>query len=426
MTKTILKDGLLIDPTAGREEVVSLIIESDQITKVLPRGAEPQVSEGDTLIDATDLWIVPGLVDLSCALREPGYEQNETIATGLAAAAKGGFTAVCASPETHPVVDHAAVVVQLQDKAKAATGARLIPLGAATQGLKGDALASYGELKEHGCPGVTQGTGCIQSANMMRRALEYAKAFDVVVIHQALEPSMAGLCDEGTWSTRLGLPATPAQAELIAIERDLALAELTGGRLHLTRVSTALGLDAIRRAKSKGLQVTCDVTLHHLHLNTSALLGFDSNYKVWPPLRNQADVDALRTGLSDGTVDAITSDHRPVHLQDKALEFMQAEFGISALESALGLALDLVHGGVLSPQQAIRLMSSGPRQILGLSSGEVTQGTDADLTLIDPQSKWHLDQASMVSMGTNTPFVGREFMGRAVRTIVAGESVFIS
>ena len=423
MTKTILKDGLLIDPVSGKERVVSLTIEGECISAITEQST-PASNTNDVVLDLNGQWIIPGIVDLSCALQEPGYEQNETIATGLAAAAKGGITAVCASPETLPIVDNAAVVVQVQEKARTATGARLIPIGAATQGLKGDALASYGELKEHGCPAVTQGTGSIQSANMMRRALEYAKAFDIVVIHQALEHSMKGLCDEGPWSTRLGLPASPAQAELIAIERDVALAELTDSRLHLTRVSTALGVDAIRRAKAKGIKVTCDTTINHLHLTTAALSGYDSNYKVWPPLRSESDVQAVREGLADGTIDVITSDHRPVHLQDKALEFMQAQFGISGFESLLGLTLDLIESGALTRMQAIGALTAGPRRVLGQEANVLAPGQTADLTIIDPKASWILDEASMISKGTNTPFLGKVFMGRASRTIVAGQTVF--
>jgi dihydroorotase len=423
MKRTILKGGLLLDPASDREEMVDVAIEGGTIAEIATQGQSIQAKDDDEVITLNGEWVVPGLVDLSCALREPGYEQNETIATGLAAAAKGGITSVCASPETSPITDNASVVIQVLEKARLAKAARLIPIGAATQGLRGDALASYGELKEHGCPGVTQGTETITSANMMRRALEYALAFDVVVINQALESSMKGLCDEGPWSTRLGLPATPAQAEYIAIERDLALAELTGGRLHLTRVSTAIGVEAIARAKARGVNVSCDVTAHHLHLTSAALVDYDSNYKVWPPLRNDNDVQALRKGLADGTIDAITSDHRPVHVQDKALEFMDAEFGISGLETLLPLTLKLVEEGVFSRLAAIRALSNGPRRILHGETSPLAPGDTADLTIIDPHASWILDEGSMVSKGTNTPFLGSVMMGRATRTFVDGKTV---
>jgi dihydroorotase len=423
MSRTILKGGLLIDPATDREECVDITIEDGTISAIAAQGQSLQVLDGDEVITLHGEWVVPGLVDLSCALREPGYEQNETIATGLAAAAKGGITSVCASPETLPITDNASVVIQVLEKARAANGARLIPIGAATQGLRGDALASYGELKEHGCPGVTQGTDTIKSANMMRRALEYARAFDVVIINQALESSMKGLCDEGPWSTRLGLPASPAHAEYIAIERDLALTELTGGRLHLTRVSTAMGIEAIARAKARGIKVSCDVAAHHLHLTASALVDYDSNYKVWPPLRSEEDVQALRDGVANGTIDAITSDHRPVHIQDKALEFMEAEFGISGLETLLPLTLKLVEEGSLTRLGAIRALSNGPRRILHGRASPLAPGETADLTIIDPQASWILDESSMVSKGTNTPFLGSVMMGRATRTFVDGKIV---
>jgi dihydroorotase len=258
----------------------------------------------------------------------------------------------------------------------------------------------------------------------MRRTLEYAKAFDVVVINQALDSTLTGICDEGIWSTRLGLAATPACAELIAIERDLAMAELTGSRLHLTKVSTAVGLEAIVRAKSKGTPVTCDVAVHHLHLTAEALSGYDPQYKVWPPLRRPEDVEALRLGVASGAIDAIVSDHRPVHAQDKAHEFMDAAFGISSLETLLALTLRLVESHSLTPAQAIRALASGPRAVLGLEGGGLSVGSVADLTAIDPGASWILDESSMASKGRNTPFLGQVFIGRATRTVVAGETVF--
>lgn len=425
MTRQILQGGVLLDPASAYEGPADVAIDDGKVTAIARTGdggISPQ--PGDVVTDLDGAWIVHGLVDLNASLREPGFEGQETIKTGLAAAAKGGITAVCAFPDTDPVMDSAAVVTQVLGMAQRANGARLLPVGAATQGLAGESLAPFGDLGDHGCLAVTQGDTPLASARMMRRALEYALGFDMLLIHHATDPSLGGLCHEGVWSTRLGLAATPGAAELIAIERDLALAELTGGRLHLTKVSTAAGLRAISIGKERGINVTCDVSAHHLHLQVEAVSGYDPNYKVWPPLRDAQDVEACRQGVATGLVDAIVSDHRPVHLQDKAHEFVNAAFGISGLETLLPLVLRLVGGGSLTPLQAIGALSAGPRRVIGHGGDGLTLGSDADLTVIDPNIAWTLNEASMVSKGRNTPFIGQTFQGMALQTMVAGTTVF--
>ncbi|MDP6946096.1 MAG: dihydroorotase, partial [Myxococcota bacterium] len=348
MGRTWLTSARLLDPGRRLDCEGSVAVTDGTITAIVEGTSSPPAEAGDTVLDLAGAWLVPGMVDLRCALREPGYEYKEGIHSGLRAAAAGGFTTVCSTPDTNPVTDCAAVVAQVLERARTAGGARLLPTGAATRGLDDESLAPIGELTEAGCVAITQGGAPISSARLMRRLLEYCLAFDVTVMSSAFENSLTGLCTEGPWSTRLGLPASPAAAEAIGIARDLVLAELTGGRLHLTRVSTAAGVDLIREAKQRGVPVTCDTTAHHMVLTTASLVDFDPNTKVWPPLRSEEDRAAVVDGVAEGVIDAIVSDHQPHHAEDKAREFQAAATGISSVETALSNVLGLVADGALT------------------------------------------------------------------------------
>ena len=424
MTRTLLAGARLIDPAQGLDTVGTLIVADGRITGVHEGSTPPAAQAGDTVHDLSGLWLVPGLKDIRCALREPGYEYKEGIHSGLRAAAAGGFTTVCSTPDTNPVTDCAAVVAQVLERSRTAGGARLLPTGAATKGLEDETLAPIGELTQAGCVAITQGGAPINSARLMRRLLEYCLAFEVPVMSSAFENSLTGLCTEGPWSTRLGLPATPAAAETIGIARDLMLAELTGGRLHLTRVSTAAGVELIREAKHRGVAVTCDTTAHHMVLTTANLAGFDTNTKVWPPLRSEADRAAIVAAVADGVIDAIVSDHQPHHAEDKAREFQIAATGISSLETTVANVLKLVGDGALPANRAITALSSGPRRCLGLAAQGLAIGDIADLTALDPDTMWTAEPATFQSRATNSPFIGHTMRGRAALTMVGGDVVW--
>lgn len=423
MKRTLLTGARLLDPGRGLDTNGSVLIEGDTIAAVTP-GASSSDHQADEVIDLAGAWLTPGLLDLRCSLREPGFEHKEDIHSGLRAAAAGGFTAICAMPDTDPITDNAAVIAQIKARAASAKGARLLPVGAATAGLNDDSLASIGEMTEAGCVAFTQGERPIASARLMRRLLEYCLAFEVPVMSSAFEDSLRGLCTEGEWSTRLGLPSTPAAAEAIGIGRDIALAELTCGRLHLTRVSTAAGVALIRDAKARGVSVTCDTTAHHMNLTTAALAAFDTNTKVWPPLRSEADRDAVVAAVEDGTIDAIVSDHQPHHSEDKAREFQIAATGISALETVAPNVLGLVASGALSTARAITALTDGPRAALGLPPVGLFEGSAADITVLDPTSTWLPGPRTFESRATNSPFIGQLMKGRAALTMVGGDVVW--
>ncbi len=423
MGRLILRGARLLDPGLALDAEGSVAVRGGLIEEVA-LGARITATDDDEVIDLRGRWLVPGLLDLRSHLREPGFEHKEDILSGLRAAAAGGYSAVCALPATSPVMDCAAVVAQVRERAAAAQSARLLPVGAITQGLDDETLAPIAELRDEGCVAVTQGEHPLRSAQLMRRALEYCRGFDMLVMSSAVEPTMAGLCHEGAWSTRLGLPATPGAAEAIAISRDLALAELTGARLHLSRVSTARGLALIAEAKARGVPVSCDVAMHHLVFTVADLVDYDPNYKVWPPLRSADDRAALRAGLADGTVDAIVSDHQPHHYEDKARVYADAATGISSLETTLSLALGLSEGGALTPARLVELLSRGPRAVLGLPPVQLAAGGVADLTAIDPDASWIPEVSTLESRGANTPLLGQVLTGRAALTLVGGRVVW--
>jgi dihydroorotase len=421
--RLLLTGGRLIDPCAGTVAAEDLLLEDGRIAQRGPAGSV--AAEAPTL-DARGLLVFPGLVDMHVHLREPGQEYKETIATGVAAALAGGFTSVACMANTSPVNDSGAVTRFILERAALANGARVYPIGALSVGLQGERLAEIGEMHRAGIVAVSDDGRPVMDAALMRRALEYTRLFDLPVIAHDEDDTLCcgGVMNEGPTGLRLGLRGRPAVAEEVMVARDIALAEATGGRLHVAHVSTASAVGLIRAARARGLRVSAEATPHHLFLTEEAVGDYDTNAKMAPPLRTAADVAALRAAVADGTVEAIASDHAPHHQDEKDVEFDQAAFGIIGLETTLGLGLRLVADGVLDlPALAARL-GTGPAAILGIPGGTVDVGAAADLTLVDPERRWKVAARSFKSKSRNTPFEGWELTGRAVAVLVGGRLVY--
>ena len=421
MSRLLLKGGRVVDPAQGIDAALDVMIAEGTIEEVgarlAPRGAQ--------VLDVKGLVVCPGFIDLHTHLREPGREDKETIATGTRAAAAGGYTAVCAMPNTDPVNDHANVTRAILEKAAAEGAVRVYPIGAITRGQKGQELAEMGELKEAGCVAVSDDGRPVVSAQTMRRALEYAKAFSLVVIDHCEEPTLAerACMNEGPVSTVLGLRGQPAAGEAIMVERDVLLAELTGGRVHVAHLSAAASVDAVRRGKARGVRVTAEVTPHHLFLTDELVResGYDTNTKMNPPLRSEADRQAVIAGLQDGTIDCIATDHAPHTVDDKKVEYDAAANGIVGLETAVALCLDrLVAAELLTLPQLVAALSANPARVLGLPGGTLAAGSPADLTLLDLAKRRQVDPARFESRSRNTPFGGFILKGWPAMTIVGG------
>jgi dihydroorotase len=411
-----------MDPLAGHDETTDVLVEDESISAVgNAAGAGPRAD----VLECAGLTMAPGLVDLHAHLREPGFEHKETIETGTRAAAAGGYTAVCAMPNTDPVADNAAVVMEVHNLADKAGLCDVLPAGAITRGLAGESLTDIAEMAEAGVRLFTDDGHCVDSSRVMRLALEYAKAFDVVICQHAQDPGLSEgwQMHEGYYSTMLGLTGMPSEAESIVVARDLALAGLTGGRLHLTHLSAAQSVDLIRRGKERGLRLSADVTPHHLALLDEDLITYDTALKVNPPLRSAEDREALRVGLADRVVDAVATDHAPHAAEDKEQEFDQAPPGTIGLETALSLVLtELVETGRLSLSDAIDRLSVRPAAILGLEEhgGPLTPGHPANLTVFDPDSRWTVGDRPFFSMARNSAFTGRAVQGRVLHTMLRG------
>jgi len=425
MSRLLLKGGRVVDPEQRLDAARDVLIEDGVVarvgTKLSARGAE--------VVSVKGRIVCPGFIDLHVHLREPGREDKETIATGTRAAAAGGFTAVCAMPNTDPVNDNSGITRFIVDKARSEGAVRVYPIGAITRGSRGEELAEYGDLKEAGCVAVSDDGRPVASARVMRRALEYARAFDLSVIDHCEEPALSerAVMNEGPVATLLGLRGAPAAAEAIVVERDVQLAELTGGRLHVAHLSTAASAEAVRRAKARGVRVTAEATPHHLLLTDQVVKdsGYDASTKMNPPLRSEADRQAVVEALRDGTIDAIATDHAPHTVDDKKVEYDQAAFGVVGLETAVSLCLDrLVGPGLLSLPQLVARLSPGPARALGLPGGTLAPGSPADVTILDLDRRRKVDPARFESKGRNTPFEGWTLKGAAVMTIVAGRVVW--
>ena len=418
----IIRHGRVIDP--GRiNGPADVLIQDGKIAQV---ATELVVPPGATVMDASGKWVLPGFVDLHVHLREPGFEYKETIQTGTSAAVAGGFTSVCCMPNTSPVNDNQSVTEFILDKARAAGLAHVFPIGAITKGSEGKELAEFGELKDAGCVAVSDDGKPVMNGMVMRRALEYARAFALTVVDhcECLHLSEGGCMHEGLVATELGLHGVPAAAEDVMVARNLALAELTGGRLHLAHLSTAGSVRMVREAKARGVKITSEACPHHFLLTVEAVREFNTNAKMNPPLRSRKDVDAIKAGLKDGTIDAIATDHAPHADFEKQREFDYAPFGIVGLETAWGLALTLVDEGTLSVEQVVALLTVQPARAFGLPKGTLAVGADADVTIVDPEAQWVVEPERFRSKGRNTPFAGWKLKGRVVTTIVSGRVVY--
>jgi dihydroorotase len=418
----LIRGGRVIDP--GRiNGVADILIENGQIKNV---ARDVKAPTGAQIIDAAGKWVLPGLVDLHVHLREPGYEYKETIKTGAQAAAAGGFTSICCMPNTNPVNDTKAVTDFILERARQANSINVFPIGAVTKASDGKELAEYGELKDAGCVALSDDGKPVMNGLVMRRALEYARAFDLPVVDhcECRDLSEGGVAHEGLVATELGLHGMPSAAEDVMVARDIELAELTGGRLHLAHLSTAGAVRMVREAKARGLRVTAEACPHHFTLTEEAVREFNTNAKMNPPLRSRADVEAIKAGLKDGTIDAIATDHAPHATHEKQREFEYAPFGIVGLETALGLSLLLVEEGVLTVEQMVRALTSAPAEAFALPKGTLKIGADADLVIVDPEASWVVEPDQFHSKGRNTPFGGWKLKGRVMTTLAGGRVVY--
>ena len=424
--KLLIANGHLIDPSQGINSGKSLLVEDGRVIGLLSPGDE--TPEDAKVFDATGLVVAPGFIDMHVHLREPGAEYKETIASGAEAAVAGGWTSVCAMPNTDPVNDSPAITRFIIEQAERASFANVFPIGAITKGSNGIELSEMGEMKEAGIVAVSDDGSPVPSAGIMRRAMEYARGFGLTVVDHCEDKSLAanGSMHEGRWSLILGLKGMPAAAEEMDAVRDCTLAELTGARLHIAHVSTRGAIEAVRRAKQNGIAVTCEVAPHHWALSDDAVENYDTNTKMSPPLRSRDHINAIIEALKDGTIDAIATDHAPHHADEKALEYDRAPFGITGLESGIGLALDrLVHGGVIDLKRLVELCSVNPARIFNLKDrGTLRKGAWADVTILDPDLEWKFDVLKSKSRSRNTPFDGVTMRGSAVATFVGGRLVF--
>src|ERR1700723_1497030 len=417
----LIKNGRVLDPSSKTDALIDILIDGPRIMRVGPDLSASQID----IFDASGMIVAPGFIDLHCHLREPGQELSETIETGTRAAARGGFTAVCTMPNTQPVNDNASVTRGIVERAAAAGAVRVWPIGAASVGSKGEALAEIAAMKDAGIVAVSDDGKPVATARLMRQVMDYCNSLDLPVIDHCEDPSLfaGGVMREGPRSIRLGLKGIPAESESICVGRDVEVAMLTGARLHIAHMSTTGALEYVRHAKKNGLKVTCEVTPHHFTL-TDEDVRYDTNYKMNPPLASRQDCDALIAGLVDGTVDAIATDHAPHHPASKDVEFDRAPFGITGFETALSLGLsELVHTGKMKLMRLLELFTTGPARVLGMER-KIASGQVADLTIFSPDQAWTYRVADSPSKSRNSPFDGRTFKGTSVATIVAGRIIW--
>lgn len=418
----LIKGGHVIDPSQNLDEKLDILVADGKIKEIGKKLAAPKGAE---VIDAKGLLVTPGLIDMHVHLRDPGLEYKEDIVTGTRAAAAGGFTSVACMPNTRPVNDNKAVTSYIIAKAKAEGQVNVFPVGAITHGSKGENLAEMGDLKEAGCVAVSDDGKPVSNPELMRRALEYAKGMDITLISHSEDLDLAadGQMNDGFTATELGLKGIPWVAEDAATARDVFLAEFTDSPIHIAHVSTKGAVRIIREAKARGVKVTCETAPHYFTLTEDAVRGYETNAKMNPPLRTAEDVKAIKEGLSDGTIDAVATDHAPHHLDEKDVEYTLASNGIIGLETSLPLSLALVEEKVLSPAQLVSKMSLNPARILGIDRGTLAQGAVADITLIDPDAEWVVEADKLESKSKNSPFLGRKMKGRAAYTIVGGKII---
>ncbi|MFB3145952.1 MAG: dihydroorotase [Nitrospirales bacterium] len=424
--KTLIKGGQVIDP-GHMNTIADVLIEDGKIQAIdVNLHGTLQDPESVTIIDAQGFIVCPGFIDLHVHFREPGFEYKETIATGVASAVAGGFTTVCCMPNTSPVNDSQSITEFIFRQAKIADKARVFPIGAITKGSKGEELAEIGELHDAGCVAISDDGIPVMNTLVMRRAMEYARTFDLPVIDHCEDMllSAGGSMNEGFVSTELGIPGIPNAAEEVMVARNIFLAELTQSRLHLPHVSTIGSVRLLRDAKERGLLVTAEACPHHFTLTDEAVRSFDTHAKMNPPLRTDADVQAIKEALKDGSIDIIATDHAPHAVHEKQRQFDNAPFGIIGLETALPLTLNLVEEGVLTMEQAVAKLTCEPARVFKLSYGTLAVGADADVTLFDSKKTWTLDPNRLHSKSRNTPFTGWTMKGKVVITLVGGRVVY--
>jgi len=426
----LLKGGRVVDPANGRDGAFDVLIDQGRIARI---GRDLPVESGVTVIEIpAGLIVTPGLIDMHVHLREPGQEHKETVATGAAAAVAGGFTAVACMPNTTPVNDNAGVTEYILKKAAEANLARVYPIGAVSRGQKGEELADIADLRESGCVAVTDDGRPVATALLMRRALEYTQMFGMPVIEHCEEQTLKGdgVAHEGFAASTLGLRGIPGEAESIMALRDISLAELTEGRVHIAHMSARQTLDAVRYGKHRGARVTCEVTPHHFVLTDDRLgapVAYDTNTKMNPPLREAKDRDAMLQGIADGSVDVIATDHAPHHYDEKHVEFDRAPFGITGLETAVSLCFDrLIHSGLISIGRLIELLTVNPSRILNVPGGSLTEGAPADITILAPDLAVTISVKTMTSKSKNTPFDGWQLRGGVAATLVGGRTVYLN
>ncbi len=418
--KLLIKNGRVIDPGNNIDKVQDVLIEDGYISSI----GESKAVKAE-VVDAEGLIVAPGFIDMHVHLREPGFEYKEDITTGSWAAAAGGFTAICCMPNTEPAIDNHVVANFVKERAQKSALVKVYPIGSITKGINGEELSEIAGLVSAGCIALSDDGKPVKHANIMRNAMDYAKMFDLPILShcEEMDLSRGGLMHEGYFSTIYGLQAIPAAAESIMVGREISLAKLTGGRLHICHLSTAESLDLVRKAKGDGLAVTCEVTPHHLALSDEIVGSYDPNTKVNPPLRSTDHINALIAGVNDGTIDCIATDHAPHHLESKDCEYQLASFGISGLETAVAVCLDLVNKNVLSLERVISMFTVGPARILNIDGGSLAKGAKADITIIDPRLIKTVDTGNFYSKGKNSPFHGQQLQGWPVMTIVDGTIV---
>ena len=420
----LISNGRVLDPASGTDAPLDILLDGDRIAAFAPHGQLAARARGSEVFDAKNLIVAPGFIDLHCHLREPGSESSETIETGTRAAARGGFTAVCPMPNTRPVNDNASVTRSILERAAEIASVRVWPIGAASIGSKGEALAEIAAMKQAGIVAVSDDGRPIATAKLLRQVMEYCRALDLPVIDHCEDSSLfaGAVMREGKQSVRLGLRGMPAATESLAVARDVQVGELTSCRLHIAHLSARSSLELVRAAKANGLRVTCEVTPHHFTLIDEDV-QYDTRYKMNPPLASREDRDALIAGLADGTVDAIATDHAPHEAALKDVEFDRAPFGVIGFETAIGLGLELVHAGKLSLMRLVELFTSGPARILGMQR-RIAENEPGDLTIFSTEHKWTFRAEESASKSRNSPFDGREFRGAPMATIVAGRIAY--